>query len=238
MKRENSTNVLPDTLGKMFRIRNIISLIIFVGALWASVTEIKYLLDHPMVSGRIAGYMLLFAALPVTIFFGLGLLRHWTNFVKRSWKFYLFQVIATLVLPMVILGNVEDQFNESRFALVQKEIAPLIIFIDSYKEKNGKLPETLDNAPVWPETLSNITYHSGTDVYLLEIEVSSVDIDGSKIFYDSTDKHWYQFHNDGYQHYFDKEEKPESIKRYVLLNEQMKHEKSYLRKANGKWASR
>ena len=88
MKRENSTITLPDTQGKMFRIRDIISLVIFAGALWVSVTEIKYLLDHPMVSGRIAGYMSLFAALPVTIFFGLGLLRHWTNFVKKSWKFY------------------------------------------------------------------------------------------------------------------------------------------------------
>lgn len=238
MKRENITNVLPDTPGKMFRIRDIISLIVFTGALWVSVTEIKYLFDHPMVSGRIAGYMSIFAALPVTIFFGLGLLRRFTNFVKKTWKFYLFQVIATLLMPFVILANVENQFNKMRFSLVQKEMAPFIIYIDNNKEKYGKLPENLDNASVWPETLNNITYQSGTDVYMLETGVSSVDIDGSKIFYDSTDNHWYQFHNDEYQYHYDKEEKPESIMRYVLLKEQVKQEKYYLREANGQWGAR
>ena len=178
-KRENNTITLPDTPGKMFRIRDIISLVIFAGALWVSVTEIKYLLDNPMVSGRIVGYLSLFTALPVTIFFGLGLLRHFTNFVRKSWQFHLFQVIATLILPFVILANVENQFNETRFTLVQQEMAPFIMTIDNYREKHGKLPESLDNASVWPETLNNITYNDGADVYMLETEVSSIDIDGS-----------------------------------------------------------
>ena len=69
----------------------------------------------------------------------------------------------------------------------------------------------------------------------IKISVSSIDTDGAKIFYDSRDRQWYRFHNDEYQYYQDKADKPKSIQIYTSLIKQMKTAESYRVKANGQW---
>jgi len=69
----------------------------------------------------------------------------------------------------------------------------------------------------------------------VETHVPSIDIDGARIFYDSRDKHWYQFHNDEYQYYQDKKEKPKSIEHYISFQEQTGLIISSLKKIDEEW---
>ena len=219
---------------KIFRIKDIISLILFTLSLLLSIHTLKLLFSSPLGEGRVVGYLILTLSLPVMIFLAIGLLRHFTNFIKKSWIFYTFQFLVALVLPLVIMGNVEDIIQEKTLATVKNELTPIITYIEDYKDQYGNVPKNITKVPIKPHTLGNISYSYDSNIFMLETHVPSIDIDGTKIFYNSIDKHWYKFHNDEYQYYQDKKEKPKSIRTYISLLKQIKTTKALIIK-NGQW---
>ena len=63
----------------------------------------------------------------------------------------------------------------------------------------------------------------------------SLDIDGAQIFYDSRDGRWYRFHNDAYQYYKNKKNKPKSIESYISFQKQKGVITTILKKIDGKF---
>ena len=220
---------------KIFRTKDIISLILFTLSLLLAMYTLKLVFSLPLGEGRLVSYLMLTLSLSVMIFFAIGLLRHFTNFIKKSWIFYSFQFLVALVLPLVIIGNVEDKIQEKILATVKNELTPIITYIENYKEQYGHVPKNITKVPINPHTLENISYSYDSNIFMLETHVPSIDIDGARIFYNSRDKHWYKFHNDEYQYYQGKTNKPKSIKIYTLLINQMKTAESYRVKENAQW---
>ena len=227
MKKDNNQK-------KIFRIKDIISLILFTLSLLLSIYTLNLLFSSPLGEGRIVSYLILTLSLPVMIFLAIGLLRHFTNFIKKSWIYYTFQFLVTLMLPLVIMGNIEDKIQEKTLATVKHELTPMITYIENYKDQYGYVPENITKVPINPHILENISYAYNSNIFMLETHVPSIDIDGTRIFYNSKDKHWYQFHNDEYQYYQDKKEKPDSIGTYMSLLKQIKTRKTLIIK-NGQW---
>lgn len=227
MKKDNNQK-------KLLRTKDIISLILFTLSLILSIYTIKLIFSSPLGEGRLIGYLILTLSLPVMIFLAIGLLRHFTNFIKKSWIFYIFQFLVALILPLLIMGNVENKIQEKTLATVKNELTPIITYIENYKDQYGNVPENITKVPSKPHSLGNISYSYDSNIFILETHVPSIDIDGARIFYNSRDKHWYQFHNDEYQYYQDKKEKPKSIKTYMSLLKQIKTTKTLMIK-NGQW---
>ncbi len=219
---------------KLSRTRDIISLILFAVSLLVSIYQIIIVLDSPLGYGRIVSYLILTLSLPVMVFLAIGFLRHFTNFIKKSWIFYTFQLLIACILPLVIMGNMENKIQEKTLATVKHELTPIIIYIENYKDQHGNVPENITKVPTDPHILENISYAYNSNIFMLETHVPSIDIDGARIFYDSRDKHWYQFHNDEYQYYQNKKEKPDSIGTYMSLLKQIKKRKTLIMK-NAQW---
>lgn len=227
MQKDNHQKIL-------FHTKDIISLILITLSLLLSIYTLKLLFSSPLGEERVVSYLILTLSLSVMIFLAIGLLRHFTNFIKKPWIFYTFQFLMALLLPLVIIGNVEDKIQEKTLATVKNELTPVITYIENYKDQYGHIPKNITKAPIKPHTLGNISYSYGSNIFMLETHVPSIDIDGARIFYDSRDKHWYKFHNDEYQYYQDKKEKPESIRTYMSLLKQIKTTKTLIIK-NGQW---
>ena len=232
---EEDNKITGNNQNNLFRIRDIVGLILFVVSLLVSIYQIIIILDLPLGYGRIVSYLILTLSLPVMIFLAIGLLRHFTHFIKKSWIFYIFQFLIALILPLVIMGNIEDKIQKKILTTVKNEMTPIITYIEEYRDQHNDLPENITNGSIKPHTLSNISYVYSSNIFILETDVPSIDIDGAKIFYDSRDKQWYQFHNDEYQYYHDKKEKPKSIENYISLQEQTGLIITSLKKIDEEW---
>jgi len=232
---EKDNQIVDSSVKNIFRIVDIASIILLVIPLLLSTYIIILLFHSPLEQLRVASYLILLISLAIAIFFSIGLLRHFTNFTRKSWIFYIFQFLVALMLPLVLIGAIEGAVQKKILAVVKNDMTPIITYIESYKELNSNFPKGIDGGLSNSHSLKNITYYSNADTYMLETSVPSIDIDGAKIFYDSRDKQWYEFHNDEYQYYRDKANKPKSIQIYTSLINQMKTAESYRVKANGQW---
>ncbi len=210
----------------LFRIRDILSLILFILSISCSIYIITFLFHFPLEQLRVVSYLILFFSLAITVFLGIGLLRYFTKFTGKSWIFYIFQFLIALLLPLVLIGSIEGKVKEKILALVTHDMSPIITYIENHKKQNGNLPKELDKALVKFPSLRNIAYYHNDHTFILKTSVPSIDIDGAKIFYDSRDKQWYQFHND---------EKSKISMQYISFVNQAKQQRSYIKNINGKW---
>jgi len=217
------------------RTKDSISIALFILFVCVSFYQIYLVFDAPLGYGRIVSYLILHLSLPIMIFLAIGLFRHFTHFIKKSWIFYTFQFLIALILPLVIMGNIEDKIQEKILTTVKNEMTPIITYIEDYRDQYNDLPENITNESIKPHTLSNISYAYSSNIFIVETDVPSIDIDGAKIFYDSRDKNWHQFHNDEYQYYQDKKEKPKSIENYISFQKQTGLIISSLNKIDEEW---
>lgn len=157
--------------------------------------------------------------------------------MKRSWGFYIFQIIVALILPLIIIGNIEFKVQKKILNTLKYEVTPIITYITGYQDKHGNLPNSISDISIKANTLNNISYTYSLDTFILETEVASIDIDRTKIFYDSRDKRWYQFHNDEYQYYLDKTKRPQAVENYISFKKRDNLLVSSLKKIDGKWIS-
>jgi hypothetical protein len=224
---------------KLFRIQDIISIIIFVMSLLSTVYVSFALFHEPLGMGQTFLSLQLFILVFSTLFFAVSLLRHFTGFVKKSWIFYIFQFLIAIIVSFFLVSVFSTKVitdSEARMvATVKSELIPIITYLEKYQEQYGKVPQSIDTSSIKPKTINNIYYYSTSDNFIIGLYVPSLDIDGAQIFYDSRDKHWYQFHNDMYQYYKDKKDRPESIERYISFHNQKDVTSSTMKKKNGVW---
>jgi len=224
---------------RLFRAKDIVSIFIFIVSLFMSVYVVYLLLHENLGMGQtFLSFILLFSVF-LTLFFAIGLLRHFTGFVKKSWIFYTSQflsaIIGSFLTVSIFSSQVVIQSQENMFTTVKNELSPIITYIEKYQNKHGNLPQTISKATIKPATLQNVYYDHNTHTFILGTYIASLDIDGAQIFYNSRDKQWYQFHNDMYQYYKEKKERPKSIEHYISFHDQPGVIASIIRKKNGVW---
>ena len=224
---------------KLFRVRDLVSIFIFIVSLLFTIYVIFVLLHEELGIGQTFLSFILLISVFFTLFLGIGLLRHFTGFVKKSWIFYAFQFLFTVIVSFLIVSVFSTQVvthsQEKMYATVKNELTPILTYIEKHKEQYGKLPQSIGEAPIKPETLQNIYYDHNSHTFILGTYIASLDIDGAQMIYNSKNKQWYQFHSDLYQCYKDKEERPESIEHYISFHNQKDVIGSILRKINGVW---
>ena len=183
-------------------------------------------------------FMLIFSAF-LTIFLGVGLLRHVTKIIKKSWIFYIFQFFLALIGSLLFFSlfsvHVVNQSQEKMLLSVKNELFPMIERIKKYQKKYGKNPLSINVTSVNNQKLTNLYYYATPDNFILGTYIPSLDIDGAQIFYDSRDGQWYRFHNDMYQYYKNKKNKPKSIENYISFQNQTGVTKTILKKIDGKF---
>ena len=225
--------------GKLFRVRDIVSIFIFIVSLLVTIYVIDMLLHEDLGIGQTFLSFILLISVFLTLFFAIGLLRHFTGFVKKSWIFYIFQFLSAVIVAFIVVPIFSTQVithsQEEMSATVKNELTPIIRYIEKYQQKYGKLPQSIGEAPIKPETLKNVYYDHTPHTFILGTYIASLDIDGAQIFYNSRDKQWYQFHNDMYQYYKDKKEKPKGIEHYMSFHNQADGIASIIRKTHGVW---
>lgn len=224
---------------KPFRTKDIVSLFILAVSLLFSLYLSFLLLQENVGIGQAILSLILFISLFMTLLFAIGLLRHFTGFAAKSWKFYTSQILFSLFLSFLMVSLFSSfaatRAQEALLDTVKKDLSPVILYIEAYQKAYGKTPSGIKTALVNPTTINNIYYLSIPDRFIVGVHVASIDIDGAQIYYDSRDQHWYRFHNDIYQHYQDKKEKPESIEKYSAFQKQTALVVSTLKKRDGKW---
>lgn len=203
-------------------------IVLFILFLSVSLYQIYLVFDAPLGYGRLVSYLILFFSLIIVIFLTIGLLQYFTNFIQKSWFFYTFKFLMTLILPLIIISSIENKIQKTIFITVKNKFIPIISYIETYKVKHGEIPTDINNILLQSNTLENISYLNDFDTFILEIDIPTIDIDGAKIFYDSKDKQWHQFHNDEYQYYLDKTNRPKSIETYMSHIKQIKTSQSIL----------
>ena len=224
---------------KLFRVRDLVSIFIFIVSLLFTIYVIFVLLHEELGIGQTFLSFILLISVFFTLFLGIGLLRHFTGFVKKSWIFYAFQFLFTVIVSFLIVSVFSTQVvthsQEKMYATVKNELTPIITYIEKHKEQYGKFPQSIGKAPIKPKTLQNIYYDHNSHTFILGTYMASLDIDGAQMFYDSREKQWYKFHNDMYQYYKDKKERPKSIEQYISFHDQADGIASIIRKINGVW---
>ncbi len=224
---------------KLFRTIDKVSLFISIVSALVSLYVAFLLLSENLGIGQTFLSFILLISVFFTLLFGIGLLRHFTGFVKKTWIFYTFQFLFTAIVSFLIVSVFSTQVvthsQEKMFATVKNELIPIITYIEKHKEQYGKLPYNIGEAPLKPATLQNIYYDHNPDTFILGTYIASLDIDGAQIFYNSRDKQWYQFHNDMYEYYKDKKERPKSIEHYISFHNQEDVIGSIIRKKNEVW---
>lgn len=224
---------------KPTKIYTIISLLIFIIMLFVTVYTVLALIDEPLGTGQTLLSFVLMLSLALTLFFGIGLLRHFTGWVQKSKLSYTMQTLLSVLLPFFIVpifsNSAITHSQEKVFSTVKSELAPLVTYIEAYQAEYGKLPQSIAKASNKPATLKNIYYDHTPHNFILGTYIASLDIDGAQIYYNSRNKQWYQFHNDMYQYHKDKKERPESIEHYISFHNQPGTIASIIRKKNGVW---
>ena len=224
---------------KTLQTKDIVSLSIFIVSLVFSIYISFMLLHEELGVGQIFfSFMLIFSAF-LTIFLGVGLLRHFTKIIKKSWIFYIFQFLLAFAGSILVFSlfsvNVVNQSQEKMFISVKNELTPMIARIKKYQKKYGKTPFSISVISVNNQKITNLYYYATSDNFILGTYIPSLDIDGAQIFYDSRDGQWYRFHNDTYQYYKNKKNKPKSIENYISFQKQIGVITTILKKIDGKF---
>ena len=146
---------------KLFQIKDIVSIFIFIVSLLFTAYVVFLLLNENLGIGQTFLSFILLISLFLTLFFGIGLLRHFTGVVKKSWRFYTFQFLFTAIVSSLIVSVFSTQVvthsQEKMFATVKNELTPIVTYIENHKEQYGKLPQSIGEAPIKPATLKTYT---------------------------------------------------------------------------------
>lgn len=202
----------------IFRIKDIIGFIILCILMLYIVFIINDMFTYPLESLRIPSYAILSVLFIIFINLSILILRYFTSFMKKGYKFYSLLCVLSIFLPIFIISNIEGVIKDKILLSVQQKMSPIIKHIDNNDNLSG----------FNTDKLNNMHYYRGINIYMLTTTVPSIDIDGETIFYDSKTEKWYRFHNDMYDYYKDKKEIPNNIKRYIWLIKNTKLIKKFL----------
>lgn len=212
---------------KALRIRDILSIFILSLALAAFIYIIVDMFSNPLTTARSISTVLIFLLSAIIINITLGIYRYLNGFIKQSWLFYILQWTLMIILSMFITANVDTLMKDKIISSAKQEISSVIEYIDSYNKSTGSFPDNIDTAVGKISKINYIDYYKDDKTYLLQTRLSSIDIDGEVLFYNSIDKNWGNFHNDEYQYYKNKKNSPKEIKNYIEILKQLKLVKSY-----------
>ncbi len=164
-------------------------------------------------------YIILLPLFAICINLGLGLLRYYTDFLKKGLIFYLFQWIMTIILPILFISLMELAVQKILMRNVISKMSPIVNYIDNYKVKNNTLPVKIKKNI---SNIDNFTYYHNNKDYMIKTLVSAIDKKGETIFFNSKDKTWYRFNKNQYDYFKDKKIAPPNIKTYLWFEKNTK----------------
>ena len=122
---EKDNQIVDSSAKNIFRVVDIVSIIL--------------LFHSPLEQLRVASYLILLISLAIAIFFSIGLLRHFTNFTRKSRIFYIFQFLVALMLPLVLIGAIEGAVQKKILAVVKNDMTHIVSYINIIKIKKKNL---------------------------------------------------------------------------------------------------
>jgi type II secretory pathway pseudopilin PulG len=188
-----------------------------------SVYIIYALLADPFNSVRIVPFTSLF-------FVGIVLFNRVLNAIKDiflhspGWLLSGLLDIANLIVNVVAsvaLIVVLNQAADAReMTLAKRYLQPVIAQIEVYRKQTGSLPQKLVVSSTSAKK-PGFRYFHDLDNYIIATNGSSIDIDGTTIYYLSTTRKWRHVHND----LFALTNPPEPIKKFLSLKQHMVFER-------------
>jgi len=224
---------------QLFQRKHIVGLFIFSAFLILSIF-IAFRLPYEKIGiGQAILSFSLFISVFLTLFISMTLLRHFTGLIKRSWKFDIFQFFFAMLISFLTVSifssSVVAHLQEAQLDTIKKDLRPVIFYIEEYQKSYGKTPSDIQASLGSPTTINNISYQALPKHFIVGVQISTIDIDGAQVFYDSRDLHWYRFNNDMYQYYQERKEKPPEIERFISFQKKQGLFVQTLRKKGEKW---
>ncbi len=182
---------------KLWSIGRIICAILAIAGLTVTVMMAQTMLSHPFTGSKV--FPMLIGVVSSAVFINMSIAIP-QGYLLDSMRSRLLagvgKWILTLMLPLYLMSFVSSMADDRTVIITQETLAPVINFIDGEFSRNGALPGTVLKAIKDVANLREITYLTGDDHYVLQTMGSSIDIDGSTLFYISYDKVWRRVHND------------------------------------------
>ena len=129
---------------------------------------------------------------------------------------YVANIIISIILTITLIIFLNQAANIREMTLANQYLHPVINQIEHYRKQTGKLPQKL-NVSSSLAKIMRFRYFHNLDTYIIETNGSSVDMDGTVIYYLSTEGKWHRV----FPHVFDLANPPDSIRKLKSLKQSM-----------------
>lgn len=125
-------------------------------------------------------------------------------------------LIVSIVASVALIVLLNQAADIREMTLAKRYLQPVITQIEVYRKQTGKLPQKLVVSSASAKKLGFRYFHDRNN-YIIETHGSSIDIDGTTIYYLSPTGGWHRVHNDA----FDLTNPPAPIKKLMSLKQHM-----------------
>ncbi len=120
-------------------------------------------------------------------------------FVKSKWIGWPISIIkwvGAVIICFVISGEFERSVINKSLEVIEGEFHSVVQYVANYETESGNYPAAIPKEFRQLNKITMFSYYHGKDGFMIECPVSSIDMDGSTVFYDSSREKWFRFHND------------------------------------------
>ncbi len=157
---------------------------------------ISEMMASPLYGARVAAHMALSFLVALGINRAMAFVQYFITSKWIRWPSSIIKWLVAVIIAFMISGEVENQVIKKSIRVVQKDFHSAIEYIVKFETENGRYPETIPETYLPVNTIKFFGYHYGKDGFMINCPVSSIDIDGSNVFYESSRDQWFRVHND------------------------------------------
>ncbi len=151
---------------------------------------------NPLNGPRFGSFIPMMFAIAIFIACSFAILKQYIQERKYRNLASIIQGFFMLVLPIMVMANLNKVADRKGVSLISQSMVPLIKALDHYTAKNLHPPLDITDMLAHIEYGRPVSYYYGKKEYLIACRGGSIDIDGTTIFYSSENKKWNLVHND------------------------------------------
>ena len=197
MKTEEGVELTEKTIKKLWSIGRIICAILAAVSIIVTAWLVITMISNPFFGPRVMHLLLMMASSAIFINTSITIPQ---NYLINPKGLRLFvgagKWALTIAFPFFLMASVNSFADSKTLEITRAELSPVIDFIDKNFNQHGNFPADILAEVEKIHKLTNVTYIFNDDNFLIQTRGSSIDIDGSTIFYLSSDREWRREHND------------------------------------------
>lgn len=199
MNTKEGVETPEEPIKKLWSIGRIICAVFALVGLSGTIWMVYVMISNPFLGPRIMHMLFMMASSAVFINMSIAIPKSYHISPRITGLRFIVgaaQWALTIAFPLFLMASINSYADKRTVNIAKAELSPVIVFIDKELSQYGKLPDDILQEVKKIEGLSNVTYIFGDEQFVIQTRGSSIDIDGSTIYYISSDKEWRREHND------------------------------------------